>query len=294
MTHSSSSSSISGAAQRKRPGCLCDDICYGGSTDSGVLLYGASASTDYYDDDDAAQPLDLSLPKIKVRQHWSGGSIVQVNDSTIISIGADYCDCPAKVTDVPAAAPASRLNVSVVTVPPQHSVSAATSRWMTPATSAHSANRHYSERHSHLAQPPVLPVHYPQSHEHHHQPLRVQIEIPLVGDTKLTSYLHRPQQQQQQRQQQQQSVHHHRRKSNNVGHHYHHHPQQQQQQVVGSAAASRPAEVNMAADTEEDDLKRLTDSAQQLRLSGYYYPHLSWKDSIQLLQNTRVGFSSFK
>jgi hypothetical protein len=39
---------------------------------------------------------------------------------------------------------------------------------------------------------------------------------------------------------------------------------------------------------ESDDLQRLSDSAHQLRLSGYYYGHLSWKESVQLLQNTKV------
>lgn len=241
--------------QRKRPGCLCDHY----DDDDEEEEESISLVRHCYNQvDSTVQPLDLSLPKVKVRQHWSGGSIVQVNDSTIISInsagggrgGAECCGCPASTgaSSTTGSSPllaSSRLNVSVVTVPQQ------------PCWPAGNNN--------------TLPIDRHHPHHQQPQPFRLQIEIPFVAD-KLSGFF---------RQQQQQHHHHHRRKSSN-----------------NSTSLLRPPEVAAAATNvmtdEEDDLQRLSDSAHQLRLSGYYYGHLTWKDSIQLLQNTKVNSIFYK
>ena len=211
--------------QRKRPGCKCDeDDEDESSTQSSACHPPPSYSSNY-----SIQPLDLSLPKVKVRQHWSGGSIVQVNE-TIISIG-DCCGCPA-ATSSSARSPtvSSRLNVSVVTVPQHH---------------------HHQPCHQH-------PV------DRHQQPtpFRLQIEIPLAASDKLPGFHQPPPPPPPQ----------HRRKSSSSN---------------NNNIPTRPAEVSVMKE-EDDDLQRLSDSAHQLRLSGYYYGHLSWKESVQLLQNTKV------
>lgn len=168
--------------QRKRPGCLCD--CPTTGCSSGASCEPADHST---------QPLDLSLPKIKVRQHWSGGSIVQVNDSTIISISSSEA---SRATSA-----ARTLDVSVVTVP-----RATPSGW--------------------------------------NSQVRLQIDIPFGSRPALPL------------------------------------------PPVNKLHSSIKSGLKMSDD--DDDLKRLTDSAHQLRLCGFYYPHLSWKDSVQLLQTTKV------
>ena len=278
------------SVQRKRPGCLCDhyndneedeeDGSLSTTTDVGRYQVNDLRSAG----DCMIQPLDLSLPKVKVRQHWSGGSIVQVNDSTIISINGggagggsssssssstECCRCPSSSASRPSP---SRLNVSVVTVPPQ------TSCW--PGNSHFAASSLPADRQQH----------YPGQQHHHHpqqrqQPFRLQIEIPLEAD-KLSGFFRQPSS--------------HRRKTshsssasggcatstplppaqvptanNNISN------QQRPPEVAGPVPAT-------VMKDDEDDLQRLSDSAHQLRLSGYYYGHLSWKESMQLLQDTKV------
>lgn len=248
--------------QRKRPGCSCDHDDYQ------AVHPTSSGGGGYYDyplvnDCEHIEPLDLSLPKVKVRQHWSGGSIVQVNDSTIISIGSrngssDLCCSGCVPADVADHSP-PRLNVSVVSVSQQRQ-----SCW--PSSSAFQQ----------------------QATIDRHQPFRLQIEIPFgASDEKvLPGFLRH-------------SHPHNRRKSvhtaanNNNNNNL----------AAPSCSAAlpqqlHPAEISTSVMTdgvggggrEDDDLQRLSVVSHQLRLSGYYYGHLSWKDSVQLLQNTKVKF----
>lgn len=248
--------------QRKRPGCLCDhQDDYGDLNCHPTTTTTSVGGGGYYDDPLAnygecqvIEPLDLSLPKVKVRQHWSGGSIVQVNDSTIISIGRrgprgsttpsggnnSSESCCGGCAGADSACPnsnSSRLDVSVVTVPQQR-------------PSCWSSSPSYGQQHRHQQQ--------------QQQPFRLQIEIPFgASDDKLLPGFFR----------------HHRR--NKSIHCSSHHP----------SSLLHPPEVSVAMTEggDEDDLQRLSDSAHQLRLSGYYYGHLSWKESVQLLQNTEVN-----
>lgn len=242
--------------QRKRPGCSCDHEDYQAAeaTSSGG---GAYYDYPFVGDCEHVEPLDLSLPKVKVRQHWSGGSIVQVNDSTIISIDrrpdrpADLCCSGCVASDVAGPSP-SRLNVSVVTVPQQRQ-----SCW--PSSSAF--------------QPATI------DRQH---PFRLQIEIPFgASDEKVLPGLLR-------------HHHHHRRKSVHTAANNNSNPVASS---GGSALQLHPPEMctsvttegGVAGTREDDDLQRLSVVAHQLRLSGYYYGHLSWKESAHLLQNTKVG-----
>jgi hypothetical protein len=286
------------AIQRKRPGCLCDhQDDYGDfNCHPATTTTASSGGVGYYDDllghnygecggiqQQVIEPLDLSLPKVKVRQHWSGGSIVQVNDSTIISISgrrpalsrgsttnnnnsnnsnsdstcccggccADSVGCPNSSSS------SSRLDVSVVTVPQP----ARPSCW---SSSPSYANQQQSHR---------------QQQQQQQQPFRLQIEIPFgASDDKLLPGFFR-------------HHHHHRRTNNNKPIHCHNNNNNSHLHHHSSA---HPAEVcatmteGSGGGDESDDLQRLSDSAHQLRLSGYYYGHLSWKESVQLLQNTKV------
>lgn len=242
--------------QRKRPGCSCDHEDYQAAE---ATSNGGGAYYDYpfVGDCEHVEPLDLSLPKVKVRQHWSGGSIVQVNDSTIISIDrrpdrpADLCCSGCVASDVAGPSP-SRLNVSVVTVPQQRQ-----SCW--PSSSAF--------------QPATI------DRQH---PFRLQIEIPFgASDEKVLPGLLR-------------HHHHHRRKSVHTAANNNSNPVASS---GGSALQLHPPEMctsvttegGVAGTREDDDLQRLSVVAHQLRLSGYYYGHLSWKESAHLLQNTKVG-----
>lgn len=241
--------------QRKRPGCSCDHEDYQAAeaTSSGG---GAYYDYPFVGDCEHVEPLDLSLPKVKVRQHWSGGSIVQVNDSTIISIDrrpdrpADLCCSGCVASDVAGPSP-SRLNVSVVTVPQQRQ-----SCW--PSSSAF--------------QPATI------DRQH---PFRLQIEIPFgASDEKVLPGLLR-------------HHHHHRRKSVHTAANNNSNPVASS---GGSALQLHPPEMctsvttegGVAGTREDDDLQRLSVVAHQLRLSGYYYGHLSWKESVHLLENTKV------
>ncbi|XP_057378698.1 uncharacterized protein LOC130700726 [Daphnia carinata] len=247
--------------QRKRPGCSCDHDDY-----QSVHATSGAAGAAYYDyplagDCEHVEPLDLSLPKVKVRQHWSGGSIVQVNESTIISIDrrpdalADLCCSGCAPSDVAGRSP-SRLNVSVVTVPHQRP-----SCW----TSSSAFQQATIDRH----------------------PFRLQIEIPFgASDEKaLPGFLRHPPPP-------------HRRKSVHTSNN--NNPlasscsnSNSSSSGGGDALPLHPPEIATSVMTdvarEDDDLQRLSIVAHQLRLSGYYYGHLSWKESMQLLQNTKVG-----
>ncbi|KAI9563697.1 hypothetical protein GHT06_011161 [Daphnia sinensis] len=243
--------------QRKRPGCSCDHDDYHQAVGATPSAAGSFYDYPFAGNCEHVEPLDLSLPKVKVRQHWSGGSIVQVNDSTIISIDrrpgdgpSDLCCSGCVASDAAGQHSPSRLNVSVVTVPQQRP-----SCWPPSLQQATTIDRH----------PP--------------HPFRLQIEIPFgASDERALPGFSR-------------HHHHHRRKSV--------HAANNNNPLASSGCASQqlhPAEIAISVMTEaaavareDDDLQRLSVVAHQLRLSGYYYGHLSWKESVQLLQNTKVG-----
>ena len=72
-------------------------------------------------------------------------------------------------------------------------------------------------------------------------------------------------------------------------HHQHNNHIRRRKSVTSEPMADPYAAVTTSAD---DDLQRLADSQRQLRLSGFYYGHLSWKESVNLLQSTPVRPSS--
>ena len=239
-----SSSSTSSLLQRKRPGCECDSLLA-----SNDQIWSSSSSLQKSAVQEADSPLDLSVPKIKVRQHWSGGSIVEVNtESAIVSIQhqssssnnnnntistdsftsyLDSCVC----TDSGSSSTSSPVKVSVIQERRQQQ------QQQQSATTLPSSS-------SWTLTPPVRPRRSSTYSDFlrveiqwRHQPEGESITKPLVG------------------------------------------PQSGVNMTTAEAAAS----------TADDDLNRLADSAHQLRLSGFYYGHLSWKESAQLLQNTRVS-----
>lgn len=202
---------------------------------------------DYEDATCQGEPLDLSLPKFKVRQHWSGGSIVHEStfslpstklfkvhhkkktkfvQSSSLSLFLDQCACPGSLSSEGGSTVArfcpTSFNVSVTVQTPE--------RWLLD-----------------------------QQQQQQQQQLRLRIDIPKVAEA--------PQQQLHQ---------------NNR---HHNHLRHRKSVPLETMAADPYAAV---PNTAEDDLQRLADSQRQLRLSGFYYGHLSWKESVHLLQNTPV------
>lgn len=203
--------------QRKRPGCQqCCIHHHPGEQD---------------DDEAAQQPLDLSLPKFKVRQHWSGGSIVHESAATVNVVnlvGSQQCGCPPLLPSTLSSNSAASFNVSVTVQTPQ--------RWLLDPQ-----------------QLQLQPCHPPEQ-------LRLRIDIPSNSGSQSTPGSHQPPLR----------IHHRFRKASN------------------SAEVMEQQQPLQQVSTADDDLQRLGDSQHQLRQCGFYYGHLSWKESAQLLQNTPV------
>lgn len=212
-----------------------------------------------------AQPLDLTVPKFKVRHHWSGGSIIKIND--VFTHPADGVSCCRLPTS----------SCSPVSTPGRREHQLETSSW--------------SIIH-HVPVPPIPPLDgfkpsfpsgrqgnnsiIPQSYQPH---LHVQIQIPLPP------------------------------------HVVHQHPyalsssesslesMDVDDDSPADVRASRhwfvkrsrktlescPAGGNRAdASVTKGDLQLLRDSHIHLSQCRYYYGCLSWKEQIELLQNTKV------
>lgn len=249
---SSSSCSTTSSLLRKRPGCECNSSSLSSST-SYDHLWSSSSGRGGAGRETEESPLDLSKPKIKVRQHWSGGSIVEINtESAVVSIqqqqqqqhpstsdnhSDSICACDSSSSGAP-------VKVSVIQERRQQHQQPdqlSTSPWASAQRASRSSTygdflrveiqwRHQPE--ATAARPlPQSPTQSAELDQH------TVVNKPQVGP-----------------------------KRNSL--------------TMTSAAAAAPL---------DDDLNRLADSAHQLRLSGFYYGHLSWKESAQLLQNTRVG-----
>lgn len=198
--------------QRKRPGC--HHCCIHQSFEDQEEVESEQL--------DCQQPLDLSLPKFKVRQHWSGGSIVHES-------AAVQCQCSPVVSRT-----TTSFNVSVTVQP---TTTTTTQRWQID-----------------------------QRHHHHHPPenwllppaeqLRLRIDVPP-----------------------------HNSQNNRI----HHHRTHRKTSVSSSEGMDQSSSGGSIPD---DDYQKLSITENQLRLSGFYYRNMSWKESIQLLQNTPVRPSS--
>ena len=227
-------------------------------------------------DNDGQQPLDLTLPKLKVRQHWSGGCIVQVNDraetatqqrcSPSDATRLDYCcavDCAPADSDHQLII---RLEASSVVRGHHHGKSPRSAGSAAAANAAKPSDprrpdavasddseprpRHQGPSHSHPAAQPS-----PQSSA-------VQCGLNAVVPDKFVQFLWACE----------------------------HRSTPLATPVFNDPVESFPrADAAAPALAMGDDLRRLTRSLQHLHLSGYYYGNLSWKDSTQLLQGTSVS-----
>ena len=234
----SSSSANYGLLMRKRPGLM--------SNESAIH----------------PQPLDLSIRRQKVRQHWSGGSIVEVNET----------------------------------------------QQMHPPISVHSSvsdrcYSHYAVKPSPSFDTTLFSFNSGTEEKAFHQ-LHLQIHIPLAPVFPTSATLTPPSPASSSLDYNNSPPH-----SDRIHHHHHHHhhshvpPQDKSAKrsrismlvssvssvapvaAVPAVAPAAPAANPVVVDS---DLQRLKHSQKHLRLSGYYYPHFSRKESVQLLQHTPV------
>ena len=312
------------SAFRKRPGCLVDAHPHPTrSLDQDCR----SGSGDRCGRED--QPLDLTVPKLKVRQHWSGGCIVQVNDKAEAAATAttrvatadatcNYC-CASNCPSVAAGQADSQLIVTLQTSNSAFRPSLnetccihkgcagaeglSSDRPFVPLTSWPFAPRY--EQESASEEPFWAETLAETRRQVSHQQRPTQLFWDSAGSNGLL-----------QRLQVQVRIPH---QPPSAGHT----PTDQLTAVVPDkivqflrttrprkpAAASpasaaglpaaaipqplRPLEATPApVDSHlamDDDLRRLTQCLHHLQSSGYYYGNLSWKESIQLLQGTAVS-----
>jgi hypothetical protein len=193
------------------------------------------------------------VPKIKVRQHWSGGSIVEVNtESAVVSIqqqqsSTDNCSDSLSCACDSSSSSGAPVKVSVIQERRHHQAKQqpdqlSTSPWATAQRTGRAASTYGDflrvEIQWRQHQPEATAAFRPPLPQTPTQPAAELVE-PIV--------------------------------------------------VKPQVGPKRNSLLNMtSAAPLDDDLNRLADSAHQLRLSGFYYGHLSWKESAQLLQNTRV------